>query len=265
MIRGRGRRRAAAIGVALVGLGAGLLPARADIGPVGLPHTYPDLVPHVSAVYVDRPYLGVDPVTGENRFGPPRVSFDTVMMNLGTVSLDLLTDASTSTSVSPVSQCVAWVLEACAERRNVGEVAWHEAHRHFHFQDFARYELRRLRPDGRVDHRPRGLLALSDKVSFCLMDTTPVRDGARPVPTYTLVCAPHRQGISAGWGDVYAQGLPGQQLSVEGLADGRYALVTTADPTDRLFESDNGNNREELVIELSNGLTQAAVVGPARR
>lgn len=223
--------------------------------------TYPDLVPDIRSVYVERPFLGSDPDTGASTFGPPRLAFDTWSQNVGTVALDVLANDPTTPTASTVSQCVSWTPDrVCRERRQVGGFAWHEEHTHFHFQDFARYELRELRGNGQVNYSSRGLLAVSDKVSFCLIDTTPTRDDAFPLATYTLFCNPFRQGISAGWADVYGSGLADQQLSSERLHDGRYALVVTLNPTGGLWESDHDNNTVEVIVELSSGATKAAIV-----
>lgn len=264
------RRGAPAVAVVLaIGL---TLPAHAEDEPVPEPVkgtvedvltpslTYPDLVPNVTEVFVFRPAVGFDPETGTFIYGPPELSFDTWSQNLGTVPLDLVSDDPTNVSNPTVSQCVSWSPDlVCRERRQVGGFELHPTHGHFHFQNFARYELRRVQRNGSVNYRPRGLLAVSDKVSFCLIDSVQVRDDARPVPTYVL-CTGTREGISAGWADIYTSDLPGQQLPLEGLADGRYAVVVSMDTADSVWESDDGNNTVEVIIELSNGATEIAVV-----
>lgn len=254
------RRRGTALLVGAVMLSTGMWsPARADVlGPV---ETYPDIVPDVTQVYTYNPVVSFDPATGEVVYGPLVLAFDTWSQNLGTVALDLLSDEPTNLDNPTVSQCVSWVVEGvCGERRPVGGFEVHPAHGHIHFQEFARYELRKLREeDGRVNYSRGGLVAISDKVSFCLFDSRAVRPDARPVRTYAG-CGSTREGISAGWADIYGSDLAGQQLPVDRLADGRYALVIAMDYADRLWESDNDNNVVEVIVELSNGATQATIV-----
>jgi hypothetical protein len=224
------------------------------------PETYPDVVPDLTHVFPNRPILGFDQPTGTFVFGPPVLRFDTWSQNLGTVALDLISDDPANVENPTVSQCVAWTGDVCRERRQVGGFELHAAHNHFHFNEFARYELRALLPDGTPDYSAAGLLDISEKVSFCLIDSTQVRPDARPVPVY-VGCTPTREGISAGWADIYGASLAGQELSpAGGLVDGRYALVISMDYGDRLYESDNGNNVVEATVEVSNGATQAVIV-----
>lgn len=256
--------------VAVVAVGL-LVPAGAEGGPLDAVEdaagsllespapTYPDLVPDVTDVIVYRPVLGFDG-SGGVVYGPAELAFDTWSQNLGTVALDLVSDEPTNVENPTVSQCVAWTADVCRERRQVGGFELHPEHNHFHFNEFARYELRKVRRNGRVNYSDSGLLALSDKVSFCLLDSTQVRDDARPVPTY-LGCTVTREGISAGWADIYGWDLAGQQMKPPGgVQDGRYALVISLDYAGRLWESDDGNNVVEVIVEISNGATQAAIV-----
>ena len=50
-------------------------------------------------------------------------------------------------------------------------------------------------------------------------------------------------GLSIGWADYYGSTLPGQELDIRGLPDGRYCLRNEADPADRLDESDERQQR----------------------
>lgn len=215
--------------------------------------TFPDLVPDVTVVGAYQT-ITFDPDTGQAVEGPPEMFFDTWSKNLGEVALDLQSDEPTNVTNPAVSQCTSWYDGedlVCRERRTVGGFELHPTHGHFHFNDFGRYELRRLLQSGSPDYSSRGLIDISDKVSFCLIDSTPVRSDARPVPTYVL-CGSTREGISAGWADIYTSDLEGQQLSLAGLSDGRYALVVTMDGANHVFESDDTNNRVVVTVQLSN-------------
>lgn len=110
----------------------------------------------------------------------------------------------------------------------------HQTHNHWHFDDFARYELRRADTNE--------LAAVADKVSFCLLDSVQYIDetvpNRAPNPVYT--CS--RQGISVGWADVYDWTLDGQWVDITGVADGEYRLGSILDPSGRLQESSTLNN-----------------------
>jgi hypothetical protein len=148
-------------------------------------------------------------------------------------------------------QCVMWVTDrVCQERRAVGTFRFHDVHTHYHFEDYASYELRRI-VNGEPDMSPAGLVAPGVKASFCLIDYDPDQPSDNPVyqqphPLY-LTCTGSFgvgvQGISPGWKDTYSAGLAGQQIELEGVPRGQtYALVITADPTNRLWEMNETDN-----------------------
>lgn len=221
--------------------------------------TYPNLVPNVTYVEVVRPF-GWDPITMTFFEEPPQLWFDTHSQNLGVVPMDLINDEPENVTNPAVAQCVAWTTDfVCRERRRVGGFVLHVPHNHFHFDDFAAYELRALLGDGSVDYSAGGLLSSNEKVSFCLVDSEAVAPNARPTPAY-VACTSVREGISPGWADIYTSDLEGQQLEIGGLDDGRYALVVDMDVSNHLYESDDTDNRLEVIVELSNGLEDVAIV-----
>lgn len=210
----------------------------------------PDLVPlHTSGVR-----LGVadDNVS-------PALRFHTVTANRGGWALDILSgDVDPDSGAMVAEQCVRWTGPTqCADRQAVGELYFVEEHRHTHFDDYALQELRHLLPDGSTDMSPAGLAAPNQKASFCLLDSA--ADGTPPAAEfddglYTSCGAPGgqvRYGISPGWRDVYTSPLEGQQIPIEGVADGDYDLVVTIDAENKLHESDDGNNRTSLLLRLS--------------
>lgn len=179
--------------------------------------------------------------------------FDTRAQNLGTVPVQLTVDKVDTPESSTVSQCVSWRSaegHVCRETEVVGGYTWHEAHRHFHYEDFAAYQLRSLAPDGRPDYSPAGLLRVSEKVSFCFIDSRQVRDDARPTPLYQS-CLPAIQGITPGWTDIYTSDMEGQNLDIAGLPNGRYALITDLDYENTLRETNDDDNYIEVTIEIS--------------
>ena len=59
-----------------------------------------------------------------------------------------------------------------------------------------------------------------------------------------------KQGISVGWADVYDKGLDGQTIDITGVPTGKYWLSVTADPLNRLVESNENNNTTCIAIDL---------------
>lgn len=123
-----------------------------------------------------------------------------------------------------------------SRRRVNGRISYHAAHNHFHFNDFASYQL--LRRDEFGEYTPN---SEGTKTSFCIIDSVLV-DGQ--IDAQYRVCERTRQGLSPGRGDTYAFNLPEQWVEVgpEPLADGQYALQVTADPRNLLAEG--GGERE---------------------
>lgn len=221
--------------------------------------TLPNLVPDTREVTIAYTNVHLDPETGEAVWTEPYLEFDTYSQNLGSASLDVTFDRDALPEMR-VLQCVSWSYDRiCRERRPVGGFEYHDVHGHFHFLEFATYELRRLRADGSVDQSAAGLIAGSPKVSFCLIDSAPVTSDAFMFPTYTQ-CTPARQGISPGWADIYTSNLEGQSFPIDGITDGRYALVLTLDPNNRLYETDDSDNRVAAILEISGGVKDVAVV-----
>ena len=144
----------------------------------------------------------------------------------------------------------------------VGEFVWHPTHNHWHFDDFTIYELWALDENGEMDR----VVASSDKLSYCIIDTQIV-DNKNPfyVPRRSyLDCGQRLQGLSAGWGDRYKASLDGQSLELNGLADGIYALVSTANPTGILLESDTDNNSATAYIEIHGNQVYRVPAGETR-
>ena len=136
--------------------------------------------------------------------------------------------------------------------QTVGCMIFHDIHNHYHFEDFAEYELYRVKS---------GVLKeTSDKVSFCVVDilnTHPELDGAAVDPYYQFQdCLTDSgvHGISVGWADIYGSGTPGQEFDVSDRNPGRYCLVARTDPIDRLDEVATGgedNNIQTVQIRVN--------------
>ena len=133
--------------------------------------------------------------------------------------------------------------------RPFGCERFHPPHGHWHLLDFSRYKLVRSR-SGRTAAR-------STKISFCIIDTErrfANLPGSPATPYYPAGSRDCNRdsidGLSVGWTDTYVQSLPGQEVDVTGLPRGRYCLVSRADPSNLLRESDNSNNARRAPIVL---------------
>lgn len=135
----------------------------------------------------------------------------------------------------------------------VGCMIFHDIHNHYHFEEFAEYELYRVTSGA--------LKETSDKVSFCVVDlqnTHPGLEGAADEPFYRFKdCQEDAgiHGISVGWADIYSSTTPGQEFDVSGLhRPGRYCLIARTDPADRLDEVPTGgedNNVQTVQIKVN--------------
>jgi hypothetical protein len=118
--------------------------------------------------------------------------------------------------------------------RRAGCTQFHPAHKHWHFEALAEYALRPAVP-----------LAPKSKVTSCVLDTRRRLRKAPGSPRRKYYGGCRRDsigGISIGWGDLYGARVSGQELDVTTLGDGVYCLVSTADPENRLVESNERNN-----------------------
>jgi hypothetical protein len=148
--------------------------------------------------------------------------------------------------------------------RNAGSCVFHPQHGHFHYQNMARYSLFAVDAAGHPGATP---VARSTKIGYCLVDVDNYGFGSartRPrrweVPT---ACVPNTSradqpslwdymGISVGWGDVYTWDLPGQYIDLGRAGDGRYEVVSRANPDGGILESAPG---------LETGITCIRIAG----
>src|SRR5215218_1032 len=145
-------------------------------------------------------------------------------------------------------------------RRITSDLLFHPTHNHFHLGDFAGYSLFKKNSSGVY----RLTTMRSNKTSFCILDSKRIDSNASNVPEYTE-CTAEKQGLSAGWGDVYISALPEQwiDLGVRVLADGDYAVHSSADPFNRITETNEGNNTGVTQFQIKNGkLVSAVEPGP---
>ena len=137
----------------------------------------------------------------------------------------------------------------------VGTFEFHAAHDHWHFNNFAAYELRNVGPNGSIGTT---VLASAQKVSFCLEDSwqeTRLSFDHVASQTYVNCCQDCVQGISVSWADVYPSYLEGQSLDITGLPDGTYWLLITVDPGDVISEGGGvkSNNVSATKFQINKG------------
>jgi hypothetical protein len=155
-----------------------------------------------------------------------------------------------------------WGGSIVSSTRVGSDLIFHPTHNHFHFADFARYDL--LVKDSRGAYRrsPRQ----SQKTTFCILDYQRVNAPGPSSPGYTT-CGAQVQGLSAGWGDTYMADLPDQWivLGSSRLANGDYAIQSTADPYNKLRETDESNNQGIVYFSVQNGQIVATGQPPTCR
>ena len=186
--------------------------------------------------------------------------FSTTSRNVGRGPLELVADAGDANTLRQnVYQRVYREGGGLYSKTLVGQFVFHPEHNHFHFEGYASYQL--FDSAGRTPASPPGA-----KTTFCVMDTTRIDTrlpGAPKTPVYST-CGASVQGMSVGWGDRYGYTLAGQEIDASGVADGDYLLRIVIDPTNRLQETDDGDNLSDLPIRLA-GTTVTVLSGPGRK
>jgi len=127
-----------------------------------------------------------------------------------------------------------------------GTMEWdaRAGHQHWHFTDFAQYNL--LKSDKKLAVR-------SGKEAFCLANTDQVDYTIpfakwRPLNTdLETSCGQEssvgvREVLDIGNGDTYTQDRPGQSFDITSLPNGTYYIQVKANPVGKLSELSTANN-----------------------
>ena len=206
--------------------------------------------------YPDLRTLSPSSVNITNSGGTKLLRFDNTVANFGYGQLELRPEHDDITDTTDAYQRLyshdGDDTPYVASETLVGTFVFHSSHNHWHFEDFAQYELRNIAADGSIGST---VLATNEKVSFCMVDTglvDPSLEHSPPGPAYTTCEQDGMQGISAGWSDTYTYSLAGQNVNITGLANGDYWLLSTSDPSNRLAESHDGNNRGIVRVSIIN-------------
>ncbi|MEZ5078708.1 MAG: hypothetical protein R2725_14865 [Solirubrobacterales bacterium] len=116
----------------------------------------------------------------------------------------------------------------------------------------ARFDLRRMRPDGSLGRTVRR----SPKLNYCLRDLERTRPDRRsPAQRVYPACNQNRYrgrvrlGTSVGWSDIYPAPYHQQWINVAGLR-GCFAYEMTVDPKQLLFESNENDNSARRLVRL---------------
>jgi len=184
------------------------------------------------------------------------MKFSATSWNAGDGLLELVPRApvtdSTGTVKQPVDQRVR-CSDGSYYDRPAGNAAYHPAHNHVHYNDYANYILEQ---DTSNPQNPRK----GTKTTFCIMDTTGVNvqmQGASGAAVYnwcpTQEPGFNTQGMSVGWGDTYGANLSGQSLNIADLAPGMYRLRHVFDPKNLLLETNENDNESCTRVEIGDG------------
>ena len=140
-----------------------------------------------------------------------------------------------------------------ASEELIGTFTFHQAHNHWHFDDFAVYQLRNVNADGSMGSQIR---RAGTKQTFCIADTTQIDstlEHAAPQTYPASNCDQNNvQGLSVGWGDTYGYYLDGQSIDITGLPNGVYYLYQVADQDNLIKETNDSNNSSAVKIRIRN-------------
>jgi PKD repeat protein len=149
--------------------------------------------------------------------------------------------------------------------RDAGQMELHPTHNHIHVDHWTNNTLRIKSKDPNPTNWP--IIGTAYKISFCLInlgscDSYPnycVDNNGNvlqtsDIPNYNFGnqsgCG-LKQGIYPGKVDEYGAGLEGQSISLDGLCNGNYYLVSITDPENAVKESDENNNYAYIPVKLN--------------
>lgn len=149
--------------------------------------------------------------------------------------------------------------------RDAGQMEFHPTHNHIHVDHWTNNTVRIRSKDPNPTNWP--IIGSAYKISFCLInlgscDSYPgycVDNNGQVLSTTDI---PNHgfgmvsgcslgQGIYPGKVDEYVAGLEGQSISLDGICNGNYYLVSITDPEDAVKETDENNNYAYIPIKLN--------------
>jgi hypothetical protein len=196
---------------------------------------------------------GVNEKTGKPN-GKWYVNFGATVWNAGTSPLLVDGFRRTGTELMDAYQYFFDAKGKQVGSRAAGTMEWdnREGHLHWHFTDFAQYNL--LKADKKLAVR-------SGKEAFCLANTDAVdytMKGAKWRPDNTDLstsCGANtvvavREVLDIGNGDTYSQDRPGQSFDITNLKNGTYYIQVLANPSNKLAELSTKNNAALRQIKI---------------
>jgi LPXTG-motif cell wall-anchored protein len=204
--------------------------------------------------------------------------FDNDIRNVGIGALKLRFRWDTNVLQNCQMQQEIDVIGGSPIDQNAGPCVFHKQHAHFHYQNFAWYQLFAVAADGQPSNLP---VSRSKKLGFCTVDvddyafggpasTQRARKYSFPtcnVPNNINTTDPamwEYMGISPGWGDIYTWDLPAQYLDVSNVADGTYELVSRANPDGRIAEATTGLETGITCIHIKGNTVTPLQVFPSQ-
>lgn len=197
------------------------------------------------------------PVPADDPTGPRSehvLRFAVIAYNLGEYPLEVLMAPlaveEVDESARVARQCIQPAGPVCVEYREIGPAARRASYGDLGVEDYASYDLLPTTDDGLPDFAA-APLAHAVNQSHCLTNYRQAPGASQTASDATFhYCHNYRQGISPGFGAYHTTSTPGQQLVIDGVSPGTYALVVTINPRGRLFEVTSSDNRSWAVFTL---------------
>jgi hypothetical protein len=201
------------------------------------------------------------------------LQFSNTVVNVGEGRLDIVGIIDPTTRNGPAYQHVYDDAGNYTEYP-AGSLMWHDIHKHFHYDNWGRYELW---PKADYDKwlstgRSQGQAKkVGSKTTSCILDEEFIKEspgapypggysgsGCDLQPDNTL-----HEGLSPGWGDTYDWYRDEQWIDLDQtpLADGTYVLRSVTDPTNMLYESPGKADSARESQENNEATTTFTVAG----
>ncbi|MDQ3517369.1 MAG: lysyl oxidase family protein [Gemmatimonadota bacterium] len=183
--------------------------------------------------------------------GQTRLRFTTIIINIGDGPFEVL-GHTPSNGEMEVDQRIAnsngtWTTNPT----NFAMFFAGDGHTHWHVRDLATYELKNTAATIKRTGEKHGFCFFDNKPSFLTLPDAPqsaqyLKAGCGEASDTTVTT-----GLSIGWGDRYAAGLPDQYIDITGLPSGEYTLTATVDEQGFLTERCEANNTTTAVLRIS--------------
>lgn len=194
----------------------------------------------------------------EDGSGRMEIRIAPIVENVGDAALEIRGELQATLTELPAAQCVDREGEVCTAWRPAGSVrqAIFPVDQCWGFVGSMAYELRSMNPDGSPNLGVDGLVA-GTVATRAWHDVLPDPDHPAnddlAVPRFRSCVGFARQGLSPGWVTSWDDDIPGQQIGIDNVPDGRYALLVMVDPFDQLAESDKTDNILSRRVVISGG------------